>query len=170
MKKNIKIIALLLVIISLFSCSSAENCTKTIVIPDRTIISPSGSSYIPASSLLVPCDYVSTPIQEQAPLQNFTYEILNFNFNPDTGNNTNRLKFDIKLNNLNNFVVNGFAYITTNVDGLVSSGGFLNGATSVCSQINPNSSCIFSYDKEVSLIQGNIQSVQILDVKYYLSN
>jgi len=62
------------------------------------------------------------------------------------------------------------AYITTNVDGLVSSGGFLNGATSVCSQINPNSSCIFSYDKEVSLIQGNIQSVQILDVKYYLSN
>ncbi len=170
MKKNIKIIALILVVISLFSCSSTENCTKTIVIPERTIYSPSGSFYTPASSLLVPCDYVSTPIQEQVPLQNFTYEILNFNFNPNTGNNTNRLKFDIKLNNLNNFAINGFAYITVNVDGTVSSSGFLNGATSSCSQISPNSNCIFSYDKESSLIQGTIQSIQITDVKYFLAN
>ena len=170
MKKNIKIVAILLVLISLFSCSSAENCTKTISIPGRNINSPSGTTFIPESSLMVPCDYIATPIQEQAPIQNFTYEVLNFNFNPNTGNNTNRLKFDIKLNNSNNFVVNGFAFITVNIDGLVSSSGFLNGATSACSQINPNSSCIFSYDKESSLNLGLVQSIQLVDVKYYLSN
>jgi hypothetical protein len=163
---------LLLVIIStvLFSCSSTEDCTKTIVIPSQTIITPSGGSFIPERNEVVPCDYVVTPIQEQMPLENFSYEVLNFQFIQNTGNNTNRLKFDIKLNNLNDFEINGFAYITVNVDGTVSSSGFLNGASSSCSQINPNSSCIFSFDKESSLDLGLVQSVQLVDVKYYLAN
>lgn len=169
MKNPIKLVLIILSIV-VFGCSSAEDCTKTINIPSQTIISPSGSSFIPERSAVVPCDYVVTPIQEQLPLQNFSYEVLNFVFTPDTGNNTNRLKFDIKLNNLNNFVINGYAYITVNVDGTVSSSGFLNGATSSCSQINPNSSCVFSYDKEASLNLGLIQSVQLVDVKYYLAN
>ncbi len=88
----------------------------------------------------------------------------------NTGNNTNRLKFDIKLNNPNNFAINGFAYITVNIDGTVSSSGFLNGAISSCGQINANSSCIFSYDNESSLNLGLVQSVQLVDVKYYLTN
>lgn len=169
MKKPIK---LLLIVMStiVFGCSSTEDCTKTIIIPSQTIITPSGSSFIPETNAVVPCDYIVTPIQEQLPLQNFSYEVLNFEFIPNTGNNTNRLKFDIKLNNLNNFIINGFAYITLNVDGTVSSSGFLNGAISSCGQINPNSSCIFSFDKESSLDLGFIQSVQLVNVKYYLAN
>lgn len=169
MKNSIKLVLAILSII-IFGCSSTEDCTKTITIPSQTIITPSGSSFIPESSAVVPCDYVVPPIQEQLPLQNFSYEVLNFVFTPDTGNNTNRLKFDIKLNNPNNFVINGFAYITVNVDGTVSSSGFLNGATSSCGQIGPNSSCIFSYDKESSLNLGLVQSIQLVDVKYYLAN
>ena len=168
MKKSIVLFYLIFSI--LFSCSSAENCTKTITIPSRTIITPIGSSYYPELQSVVPCDYVITPVQEQTPLQNFTYEVLNFNFTPDTGNNTNRLKFDIKLNNPNNFVIKGFAYITTNADGVESSSGFLNGAISSCSEINPNSSCIFSFDKQSSLNLGIIQSIQLVNVKYYLTN
>jgi hypothetical protein len=162
----------LLIIVSafIFSCSSAEDCTKSISIPAQTIITPTGSSYTPAYTSIVPCDYVVKPIQEQLPLQNFTYQVLNFAFTPDTGNNTNRLKFDIKLNNPNNFAINGFAYFTVNVDGTVSSSGYLNGAISMCNSINPNSSCVFSYDKESSLTLGHIQSIQLVDVKYYLSN
>jgi hypothetical protein len=159
-----------LVFITLVSCSSVENCTKTITTPSRSIITPSGSSYIPESQSVVPCDYVITPIQEQTPLQNFTFEVLNFTFTPNTGNNTNRLKFDIKLNNPNNFVIRGFAYFTTNADGVESSSGYLNGATSACSEINPNSSCIFSFDKQASLNLGVIQSIQLVNVKYYLAN
>lgn len=169
MKNAIKLI-LIILSAAVFGCSSTEDCTKTITIPSQTIITPSGSSFTPESSALVPCDYVVTPIQEQLPLQNFSYEVLNFQFTPDTGNNTNRLKFDIKLNNPNNFAISGFAYITVNVDGTVSSSGFLNGAISSCGQINANSSCIFSYDNESSLNLGLIQSVQLVDVKYYLTN
>lgn len=169
MKNSIKLVVFILSI-AVFGCSSTEDCTKTITIPSQTIITPSGSSYTPESSLVVPCDYVVTPIQEQVPIQNFSYEVLNFEFIPDTGNNTNRLKFDIKLNNLNNFVINGFARITVNADGVVSSSGFLNGATSSCGQISPNSSCIFSYEKEASLNLGLVQSIQLVDVKYYLAN
>ena len=154
---------------TLFSCSSADNCTKTIIIPSRTIITPTGSSYIPESQSVVPCDYVITPVQEQVPLQNFSYEVLNFTFTPDTGNNTNRLKFDIKLNNPNNFVIKGFPYFKVNVDGVESSSGYTNGATSTCTEINPNSSCIFSFDKQQSLNLGLIQSIQLVNVKYYLT-
>ena len=164
------IVLFYLVFITLVGCSTTDNCTKTITIPSRSIITPTGSSYYPESQSVVPCDYIITPVQEQIPLQNFTYEVLNFTFNPNTGNNTNRLKFDIKLNNPNNFVIRGFAYITINSDGVESSSGFLNGATSTCSEINPNSSCIFSFDKQASLNLGVIQSIRLVNVKYYLSN
>ncbi len=169
MIKILKSISLLLSAF-LVSCSSTEDCTKTITIPSQTLITPSGGSYIPERSEIVPCSFVQQPIQEQVPLQNFSYEVLNFVFTPDTGNNTNRLKFDIKLNNLNNYTINGFAYFTLNADGTISSSGMLNGATSSCNQIGPNSSCIFSYEKESSLNLGLIQSIQLVDVKYYLSN
>ena len=168
MKKFI-ILIYSIVFCTLFSCSSADYYPKTITIPSRNIITPTGSAYIPESQLLVPCDYVATPIQEQAPLQNFSYEVLNFTFTPDTGNNTNRLKFDIKLNNPNNFVIKGFPYFTVNVDGVVSSSGYINGATSTCTEINPNSSCIFSFDNQQSLNLGIIQSIQLVNVKYYLT-
>ena len=167
--KNSIILILSGIFCTLVSCSSADKCTKTIVIPSRSIITPTGSAYIPESQSVVPCDYVVTPIQEQTPLQNFSYEVLNFTFTPDTGNNTNRLKFDIKLNNPNNFVIKGFPYFTVNVDGVVSSSGYTNGATSTCTEINPNSSCIFSFDNQQSLILGNIQSIQLVNVKYYLT-
>ena len=168
MKKSV--ILFYLVFITLVGCSATDNCTKTITNPSVTIISPSGSSYTPESQSVVPCDYVITPVQQQTPLQNFTYEVVNFTFTPNTGNNTNRLKFDIKLNNPNNFVIRGFAYITTNADGVETSSGYLNGATSTCSEINPNSSCIFSFDKQSSLSLGIIQSIQLVNVKYYITN
>jgi len=168
MKKSV--VLFYLVFITLVGCSATDNCTKTITNPSITIISPSGSSYTPESQSVVPCDYVITPVQQQTPLQNFTYEVVNFTFTPNTGNNTNRLKFDIKLNNPNNFVIRGFAYITTNADGVETSSGYLNGATSTCSEINPNSSCIFSFDKQSSLSLGIIRSIQLVNVKYYLTN
>ncbi len=168
--KKATILVFVILIMAIYSCSSTDNCTKTIIIPGQTIITPTGSSSNPQSEIVVPCDYVLPPIQEQLPLQNFSYEVLNFNFTPDTGNNTNRLKFDIKLNNPNNFIIKGFAYFTVNADGLESSSSYTNGATSTCIEINPNSSCIFSFDKESSLVLGHIQSIQLVNVRYYLTN
>jgi hypothetical protein len=168
-----KKVRLLLIVIfaTILGCSSSDDdCTKTIVIPSRSVISPTGASYYPEYEMEVPCDYEPGAIEEQIPLQNFSFEVINFTFTPDTGNNTNKLKFDIKLNNLNNFEIKGFPYITINSDGNVSSSGFINGASSVCNVIDANSSCIFSYEKESSLELGLIQSIQLVDVKYYLAD
>ena len=102
----------IMVVTTILGCSSNDdNCTKTIVIPSRSIITPTGSAYYPEYELEVPCDYVQTPLQEQTPLQNFSYEVVNFTFTPDTGNNTNRLRFDIKLNNPNNFKIKGDLFL-----------------------------------------------------------
>lgn len=169
MKKS-KLLSLI-VITAILGCSSNDNdCTKTITIPGQTIITSSGSTYIPSYQQEVPCDYVVTPIQEQMPLENFNYEVIDFTFIPDTGNNTNKLKFDIKLNNPNNFNIKGFAYITINTDGNLSSSAFRTGAASTCDEIEANSSCIFSYEGEGSLDIVFIQSIQLVDVKYYLED
>ena len=52
----------------------------------------------------------------------------------------------------------------------MSSSGYTNGATSTCTEINPNSSCVFSFDNQQSLILGNIQSIQLVNVKYYFKS
>jgi hypothetical protein len=166
--KNTTILVYALIVLTMLSCSSAEDCTKTIIIPSVTVTSPTGISFIPEYQAQVPCDYVQTPIQELTPLQNFSFEVLNFTFTSNTGNNTSRLKFDIKLNNLNSFTINGYAIMTVNADGTVSSGGFTNGSSSSCTEIVANSSCVFSYDKESPLEEGLISSIQLVDVKYYL--
>ena len=56
--KNFITLIFSIVFSTLVSCSSADDCTKTITIPSRNIITPTGSAYIPESQLLVPCDYV----------------------------------------------------------------------------------------------------------------
>jgi hypothetical protein len=154
----------------IFGCSTDKDCVKTITIPAFNIQSPSGSSYYPESTREVPCDYEITPISEQKTLLNFSYEVLSYNYIPDTGKKTSRLQFEIKLNNPNDFSVKGFPVLTVNADGVESSGGFSNGAISNCSQIDAKASCIFTFDKEFSWEIGKTNSLKLVAVKYYLTN
>lgn len=170
MSKFIKEIFSLTSFLLVFGCSADKDCVKTITIPAYSIQTPTGSSYYPASTQEVPCDYEITPIKEPEALKNFSYEVLNFNFTPDTGKNTNRLQFEIKLNNLNDFVVKGYPVLTVDADGLVSSSSYSNGAISTCYQLDAKSSCVFSFDKEASLEIGKIKSLKLVSVKYYLKN
>ncbi|TDE45355.1 hypothetical protein E0I26_05225 [Flavobacterium rhamnosiphilum] len=169
MTKFSKLLFSLMSGVFIFGCSSDKDCVKTITIPAYSIHTPTGSSYYPESTREVSCDYVITPISESKTLTNFSYEVLSFNFTPDTGKNTSRLQFEIKLNNLSDFSVNGFPVLTVDADGLESSGGYSNGAISTCSKIEAKSSCIFSYDKESSLEIGKIKSLTLVAVKYYLA-
>lgn len=170
MSKHIKILFLLTSCIFIFGCSSDKDCTKTITTNSQSYWTPSGMVYIPGSAVVVACDYVITPVEEQKPVDNFSYEVLNFKFTPDTGKNTNRLQFEIKLNNLNNFAIKGFPVFTVNADGTESSGPYLKGAISTCSQIDAKSSCVFTFDTESSLEIGKIGSIKLVTVKYYLLN
>jgi hypothetical protein len=129
MKKIYKIV-LFLIGIFFCECSADKDCTKTILTNSQSYWTSGGLVYIPGSSIVVPCDYVIKPVVEPIPIDNFTYEVLNFKFTPDTGKNTSRLQFEIKLNNLNNFPIKGTPVFTVNTDGLESSGPYSKGAIS----------------------------------------
>jgi hypothetical protein len=60
-------------------------------------------------------DNDSTP--EKETLKNITYEVLLFEYTPDTGKNSSRLRYEIKFTNPNNVAVKGASIITMNMDG-----------------------------------------------------
>lgn len=154
----------------ILGCASNDDCTKMITIPELIITTPTGSSYNPAYDIEVPCDYEIPVIEETfKELDKFSYEVLSFKFTPDTGKNTSRLQFEIKLNNNNNVNVIGVPIITVDVDGTVSSGNFASGSTSPCQGISANSSCTITYDKETTLDLGLIKSIKIVTVKYMVA-
>lgn len=107
---------------------------------------------------------------EPPELENFTYEVLNFTFTSDTGNNTSRLQFQMKLNNPNDYSAKGVPMLITNADGLESSGSFSNDASIPCFEIDANSHCILTYDQESSLDSGLINSIELIDIKYLLTD
>lgn len=172
MMKFYKFLFLLIGFTLVYGCSEDKDkdCTKTITNNSQTYWTYGGMVHIPGSSFEVPCDYVITPIVESKPIDKFTYEVLNFKFTPDTGKNTNRLQFEIKLNNLNDFAVKGYPMFTVDIDGVVSSAPYLKGAISTCNQIEKKSSCVFTFDVESSLELGKINTIKLVTVKYYLLN
>lgn len=170
MPKFIRLLFSLTSCVFIFGCSADKDCTKTITTESQSYWTYGGMVYIPGSSIVVPCDYVNTPIVEPKPIDNFTYEVVTFKFTPDTGKNTSRLQFEIKLNNLNNFAIKGYPMFTVNIDGVESSAPYLKGAISTCNQIDAKSSCVFTFDVESSLELGKINSIKLVTVKYYLLN
>ena len=101
-------------------------------------------------------------------LKDITYEVILFEFTPDTGNNTSRLKYQIKFDNLNDISINGFHKITLNIDGLVSSN--IASSSSPCYEISANSSCTISFDEEESFDTGMINSIELVSVEYNFEN
>lgn len=52
-------------------------------------------------------------------LKSITYEVLLFEFTADTGNNSSRLRYEIKYTNPNNVAVKGTSSVTANYNGLI---------------------------------------------------
>ena len=174
MKNLFKYLFLAATILILFSCPSDDGddeCTKTITIPQYYIVG--NQTYDYETTMEVPCNFPDPgepELIDPPALENFTYEVLNFNFTPDTGNNTNRLQFEIRLNNPNNYAVDGVPILTMNSDGIQYSGSFSNYASVPCYQIEANSSCTLTYDQEESLDLGLINSIELINVEYFLTN
>lgn len=169
MKNLLKYPTLIFTSIILLNCSSNDDndCFKTITIPQFYYINNHVYNYNITQE--VPCDLLESDkaIQIAPPsLKGFTYEVLNFVFTPNTGNNSSRLQFSIKLNNPTNNAVNGIAILTMNNDGIEYTVNYPNS----CNQIGANSSCIFNYDKESSLDLGVSNSIKLIKVDYYLTN
>lgn len=170
MIKATKLAFLLLSTLSILSCASNGDCTKTITIPGLVIQSPSGTAYLPDSQQVVPCDYEITPINEGVKLENFTYDVLLFEFTPDTGKKTSRLQYKIKLNNPNSFVAKGVPKLTIDYDGVVI-GSYGVASEPFCTQIEAKSSCTIILDKEYPLNPdiSLTKSVKLVTVEYILN-
>ncbi len=106
-------------------------------------------------------------------LKHVTYEVLFFEFTPDTGNNTSRLKYDIQFNNPNSVAINGFHKITlrTTSNGVPLVSSNIATDASPCYEISANSNCTISFDEEQSLDTGMITSIELVSVAYnYATN
>ena len=103
-------------------------------------------------------------------LKDIIYDVLFFEFTPDIGNNTSRLKCEIQFNNPNHVTINGFYIvtikITANGGSLVCSDIIINPQ---CSEIIANSSCIISYEEESLDFEVGISSIELISVDYYIT-
>lgn len=169
----LSVLALSFFIISSCSENNDDDCTKTITIPQIYFVNNQSYNYDIEQD--VPCDFeepTEPEITDPPELENFSYEVLKFLFTPDTGNDTSRLEIEIVLDNNNNYDVTGVPVFTTSSGGLQGTGsGYVNDASQPCLSISANASCIFIYDVEESNIAiPPDTTIELLDVKYYLTN
>lgn len=172
---NKKVLLTLLLMVSLFmsSCSSKDDdCTKTLEVPHYALENNKFTHYFVMEE--VACDFVAPEDTGPPELKNFTYEILYFTFTPDTGNNTSSLKFEIKLNNPNNYAVEGLAFLTIRPagDNFEYTGNYSELASVPCYKILGNSSCTLTYNQDYPYNPdvGAPESMELVSVKYYIAN
>ncbi len=153
------------------SCSSKdENCTKTATITNTYFLD--GRQHYSDKIIELPCDFPDPePLTQIEPpeLEGFTYTILYDEFIPDTGNNTSRWRFEIKLNNSKDYAVKGIPFLTVNAGGLVSKSNYSDKTTSPCYEIGANASCTLTYDQESPIDEG-VVDIKIVNVQYFLTN
>ena len=172
MQKFIKFKFLLIITTLFWSCSSnEEDCKKTITIPQTYFVNNQSYSYDTTQE--VSCDLPDPEdlVQIDPPaLENFSFEVLNFNYTENIETNTSRFQFEIILNNPNDYVAVGVPILTINLDGLEIKNNYSNNGSIPCYEIDANSSCILTFDQESSLDLGRINSVELVTVEYFLTN
>jgi hypothetical protein len=97
--KNLKLIATVFFLLIYFTSCKDEDCVKTVKIPQIYTVGNGTYSYTDLI-LEVPCDVEpnSEPINIEAPkLDNFSYEIILFEYTIDTPNNIAKLQIEVKL-------------------------------------------------------------------------
>lgn len=112
------------------------------------------------------CSKNADPIPELN-LENVSSEVVQFEYTPDTGNNTSRVFYEIRFSNPNDVDITGSYTITFEADGVES----FRGSTSIspCTQIAANADCSISAEDEYSLELGPpAESVKIVSVNYII--
>jgi hypothetical protein len=105
--------------------------------------------------------------EDNQTLKDIIIEVVLFEFTPDTGNNTLRLRYEIKFTNPNDTAIKGFYKITTTADGLETT--MLSTTDTPCYEIDANSDCILRFDAEDSLDLARINSIVLNEVVYTIS-
>lgn len=169
MNKTLLLPLLLLLTLCISSCSK-DDCTKMMDIPYLQVVNYQFKTYFVSQE--VPCDFPAPePMKMPPELKNFSYHVLDFTYIPDTGNQTSRLRFEIQLNNQNDYAVEGLAFLTIQPEGdsFSFTGNYSRLALVPCNKIAANSSCTLTFDQEYPLDPnvGTPSGMTLLDVKYY---
>jgi hypothetical protein len=109
---------------------------------------------------------------EKVELKSITYEVLLFEYIPDTGKNTSRLRYEIKFSNPNNVAVKGNYKITYDADGLILTPIRRVPNDNPYEKIEANSFYTASYDVETALnpTLGTIKSIKFLSAEFVLAD
>ncbi|WP_337965202.1 hypothetical protein [uncultured Flavobacterium sp.] len=102
---------------------------------------------------------------EKENLKAVSHEVLLFEYIPETGNNSHRLRYNIKYTNPNNVAIKGFSNITMDYDGLI--------LTPIKKlppyiEIDANSSFTESFDVEEAfdINIGKVNSIKLVSIKF----
>ncbi|WP_282165722.1 hypothetical protein [Cellulophaga baltica] len=105
--------------------------------------------------------------EEPIILKNVIIDVVYFEFIPDTGNDTFRLRYEINFTNPNSSDITGFYSITTTADSLTTT--LLSTESTPCYEIDANSSCTLSFDAEDSFDLAKIESITLDSIIYTIS-
>lgn len=159
---------LVLLFVFTFGCSEENNCVERITVPDNVIKTNLDYTFVPSYWVDLPCDYdLEDLLDVSTVLKNFSYEVISYNFSLNTVNNTYKIDFIVELKNNNNFDVEGAPIFLMRINGIESNTSYT-GNNGNCNTINANETCTFSYTKEVSLEKENINSLELVSIKYLL--
>jgi hypothetical protein len=119
--------------------------------------------------ILCACSSDNDPVTtEENTLKSINYEVLLFEFTADTGNNSSRLKYNIKYTNPNNVAVKGSTAVTLNYDGII-----LKPIKRVPPyiEIETNSSYTESYDVEsaFNINEGKVNSIKFVSAEFVIA-
>lgn len=105
---------------------------------------------------------------EEETLKSITYEVLLFDYTADTGNNTSRLRYEIKFTNPNNVAVKGNYKITYDADGLILTPFRKVPNDDPYEKIGANSFYTASYDVEspIDINKGKVNSITFVTAEF----
>ena len=97
-------------------------------------------------------------------LESVSSELVTFEYIPDTGNNSSRLRYKIRFTNPNFQIIEGIYRITLNIDGTEST--TVSNSQSPCAVINGYSSCSISFNEESSHDNGIPNAIEFVSAEY----
>jgi hypothetical protein len=127
---------------------------------------------LPMFLLIFGCSSDNDSTPEKETLKTITYEVLLFEYTPNTGNNTSRFRYEIKFTNPNNVAVKGNYKITYDADGLILTPIRRVPNDNPYEKIEAKSFYTTSYDVEAVLnpTLGTIKSIKFVSAEFVLAD
>ena len=128
--------------------------------------------FLPIFLMFFGCASDTDETPEKITLKTITYEVLLFEYIPDTGKNTSRFRYEIKFSNPNNVDVKGNYKITYNADGLILTPIRRVPNDNPYEKIEAKSFYTASYDVETALNPTlvTIKSIKFLSAEFVLAD